>query len=152
MIRHMGAIIQAPVLLTGYDVKRCQRRVHNDHDVTLEKQPWEPPADLQKRFDEGRAFEADVFATLRGVLGAQRRRDLSEVRGKLALIDATVAAMSEGVELIMGGWLPTTRRAAAPAGRISSFCLTPTRSRWATLSDRWRRFSSTIPKPAAWAR
>ena len=39
MIRGMGPLIQAPVLLTGYDTKRCQRRVHNDYDPTLEKLP-----------------------------------------------------------------------------------------------------------------
>lgn len=50
----MSTATGRPVLLTGYDAKRCQRRVHNDHDSTLEKAPWEPSADLQKRFDEGR--------------------------------------------------------------------------------------------------
>jgi hypothetical protein len=106
MIRHVSTTIEAPVLLTGYDVKRCQRRVHNDHDPTLEKVPWEPPADLQKRFDDGRAFETDVFAALRGSLGPDRCRDLSGLFGKEALIGGTVAAMNDGVEVILGGWLP----------------------------------------------
>lgn len=95
-----------PVLLTGYDAKRCQRRVHNDHDQTLEPAPWEPSADLQKLFDSGRDFEAEVFADLEEQLPAARWRDLSDVRGKQALIDATVRAMDDDVELILGGWLP----------------------------------------------
>lgn len=105
-----------PVLLTGYDAKRCQRRVHNDHDRTLERAAWEPPAELQKLFDSGNDFEARVFAGLKERLVAPRWRDLSEVRGKRALIEATVAAMDHGVELVLGGWRLTTRSAAAPGG------------------------------------
>src|SRR3954447_2490192 len=93
-------------LLTGYDAKRCQRRVHNDHDRTLERAPWEPPADLLKRFGDGRAFEQEVLADLRGALDPARWRDLSDVRGKYAVIAATVAAMEDGVQVILGGWLP----------------------------------------------
>lgn len=93
-------------LLSGYDAKRCQRRVHNEHDPTIEKVDWEPPEDLQKRFDDGRAFEADVFARLRLALSPDRWRDISQVQGKQAAIAATVAAMDDGVELILGGWLP----------------------------------------------
>ena len=93
-------------LLTGYDAKRCQRRVHNDHDATLDTVPWEVPPDLQQRFDAGKAFEADVFAALVAAVDPVRRRDLSALSGKQRLIDATVAAMDDGVELILGGWLP----------------------------------------------
>lgn len=93
-------------LLTGYDAKRCQRRVHNDHDPTLEKVPWEVPADLQKRFDDGKAFEAEVVAAIREALPASAWCDLSGVWGKQKLIDATLAAMADGAELIIGGWLP----------------------------------------------
>ena len=42
-------------LLTGYDAKRCQRRVHNDHDATLDTVPWEVPPDLQERFAAGKS-------------------------------------------------------------------------------------------------
>jgi hypothetical protein len=94
------------VILTGYDAKRCQRRVHNEHDPTLERATWQPPEDLQKRFDDGRAFEAAIFDQLRTTLSADRWRDLSAVKGKQAAIDATLAAIDEGVELILGGWLP----------------------------------------------
>ena len=106
MMFDVGTTVELPVLLTGYEAKRCQRRVHNDHDGTLEKVPWEPTPDLQKRFDEGRAFESRVFDSLKQSLASERLRDLSEIRGKGALIDATVAAMDAGVELILGGWLP----------------------------------------------
>src|SRR3954454_23677529 len=104
-------------LLTGYDAKRCQRRVHNDHDPTLEKVPWEIPADLQNRFDDGKAFEADVFAALKDALASTRWCDLSDVRGKQHVIDATLARMYAGVDLILGGWLPddvTGGRAGRP--------------------------------------
>lgn len=98
--------MSARFLLTGYDAKRCQRRVHNEHDPTIEQVDWEPPEDLQKRFADGRAFEAAVFDRLRQSLPADRWRDLSQVQGKRAAIAATVAAMDDGVELILGGWLP----------------------------------------------
>lgn len=97
--------IQVP-LLTGYDAKRCQRRVHNEHDATIEKAPWQPPADLQKRFDDGREFETKALSALKAALTADQWRDLSSIRGKAAAIEATVAAMNDGVMVILGGWLP----------------------------------------------
>jgi predicted RecB family nuclease len=93
-------------LLTGYDARTCQRRVHNDHDATIEKVPWEPPADLQKRFDDGRAFEETVLTAMKSALAADQCRDLRPLRGKDAVIAATVAAMDEGITVILGGWLP----------------------------------------------
>jgi len=94
------------LLLTGHDAKRCARRIHNEWDPTVDKVEWEVPADLQMRFDAGIAFEAAVFAELRLALGASRCRDLSDVRGKPSVITATLEAMDEGVEVILGGWLP----------------------------------------------
>jgi hypothetical protein len=49
--------VSRPILLTGYDAKRCARRVHNDWDPSLEKVEWEVPAALQMRFDAGIEFE-----------------------------------------------------------------------------------------------
>ena len=106
MMAAVGGKVRPLPLLTGYDAKRCQRRIHNDHDATLEKVPWEVPADLQKRFDEGNAFEAAVFAVLEDQLPAERWRDLTGVWGKEANVEATAGAMASGVDLIVGGWLP----------------------------------------------
>ena len=105
-VEPVDPITSAVPLLTGYDAKRCQRRVHNDHDATLDTVPWEVPADLQQRLDAGEAFESDVFAALEAAVDPSRRRDLSPLTGKQQLIEATVAAMDGRVELIMGGWLP----------------------------------------------
>lgn len=93
------------VLLTGYAAKQCARRVHNERDPTIESVPWEVPPELQMRFDSGRAFEDAIFAKLKQALG-ERCIDLSDLRGKQACIAATVAAMDQGVEVILGGWLP----------------------------------------------
>jgi predicted RecB family nuclease len=95
-----------PILLTGYDAKRCARRVHNDWDPSLEKVEWEVPAALQMRFDAGIEFEKVIFAQLRERLGATRCVDLSELRDKQEVIAATVRAMDDGTEMILGGWLP----------------------------------------------
>jgi predicted RecB family nuclease len=104
------------VLLTAYDVRRCQRRVHLDHDPSLDRVAWEPPAELQARFDAGREHEADVLARLREVLAPSRWRDLSGYAGRQATMDATVLAMAEGVEVVIGGWLPDDE-AGARSGR-----------------------------------
>jgi len=95
-----------PILLTGYTAKHCARRVHNEFDPTIETVEWDVPPELQMRFDAGNAFEAEVFGQLRAVLPAERWVDLTGVQGKQAAIDATVAAMDDGVEVILGGWLP----------------------------------------------
>ncbi|MGH3480774.1 MAG: hypothetical protein ACRDQD_28580, partial [Nocardioidaceae bacterium] len=93
------------VLLTGYAAKQCARRVDNEWDPTIESVPWEVPPELQMRFDSGRDFEDEIFAKLKQGLG-ERCTDLSDLRGKQACIDATVGAMDQGVEVILGGWLP----------------------------------------------
>ena len=91
--------------LTGYDTKRCQRRVHNDHDPTSNRCPGSRRLTC-RHAGEGRAFEADIFATLRQALPPERWRNLSGLPGREAVVDATVAAMDERVELILGGRLP----------------------------------------------
>jgi predicted RecB family nuclease len=96
----------SPILLTGYSAKQCARRVHNEFDPTIEKVEWEVPPELQMRFDAGIAFEAEVFARLKEALPAGSWVDVSDVFGKQAQIDATLAAMDAGVEVILGGWLP----------------------------------------------
>src|SRR5689334_14689293 len=95
-----------PILLTGYDAKRCARRVHNEWDPSIEKVEWEVPASLQMRFDAGIAFEVTVFNELKSSLAESRYVDLSDVRGKAKAIAATVQAMDDDVEVILGGWLP----------------------------------------------
>ncbi len=103
----MGAGASAvDVLLTGYDAKRCARRIHNEWDPAVEKVAWEVPPELQMRFDTGIAFEAAIFEEFKSALGPSRHVDLSEVRGKASAIAATVQAMEDGVEVILGGWLP----------------------------------------------
>lgn len=67
------------VLLTGYDAKRCARRIHNEWDPSVDKVEWEVPATLQLRFDAGADFEAAVFDELKAALGEARHVDLSDV-------------------------------------------------------------------------
>ena len=92
-------------LLGGTDVKRCVRRIHNEHDPTIPKAPWEPSPELQLRFDRGNEFEDQVFAGLVELLGPGRVLDLSTLQGKDAVIAATHEAMADGIEVILGGWL-----------------------------------------------
>lgn len=94
------------ILLTGYDAKRCARRIHNEWNPTVEAAPWEAPPELQLRFDAGREFEDEVVAELKDALGPERYVDLRDRRGKQSTIDATVAAMDAGAAVIIGGWLP----------------------------------------------
>ena len=102
----LPAMNRSAILLTGYTAKQCARRVHNEFDPTIETVEWEVPPTLQMRFDAGNVFEAEVFAWLRDVLPASSCLDVSDVRGKQAAIRATVRAMDDGVQVILGGWLP----------------------------------------------
>jgi predicted RecB family nuclease len=95
-----------PLLLSGYDAKRCARRVHNDFDETLRQPEWVVSDTLQARFDAGTDFEARTV----GLIGAEmgdRGLDLGEyAKSKAGHVAATVAAMEDGVEMIIGGRLP----------------------------------------------
>ena len=97
---------ELPILLTGYAAKQCARRVHNEWDPTVEVEAWDPPPELAMRLAAGIAFESEVFAAIREILGPDRCLDLSDVRGRSHAIESTVAAMDAGVEVILGGWLP----------------------------------------------
>lgn len=93
------------VMLTGYDAKRCARRVHNDWDPTIEKVAWDVPPTLQMRFDAGRAYENEVLARLVAAL-PEPPFDFRLRRDKQEAIDATLVAMDTGASVILGGWLP----------------------------------------------
>ncbi|KRA37918.1 MULTISPECIES: TM0106 family RecB-like putative nuclease [unclassified Nocardioides] len=95
-----------PILLSGYDAKRCARRIHNEWDPTIDKTEWVIPAGLQMRFDAGIAFETAVFTELKAALTEHRYVDLAGVRGKANAIAATVDAIERQVDVIIGGWLP----------------------------------------------
>lgn len=99
-----------PILLSGYAAKQCARRVHNEWDPTIDTVAAEPTPELQMLFDAGRAFEVEAFGRIRHVLGPGRFKDLSDVHGRKSLIDATLAAMDAGAEMILGGWLPDDPR------------------------------------------
>lgn len=97
------------LLLSGYDVKRCARRVHNDHDPDLNApdHSWSP--DFQARIDAGLMFESAVFMQLSDALGSSRCHRIPESSGdrdRVETIRATLAAMEAGIELIVGGQLP----------------------------------------------
>lgn len=94
-----------PVLLTAYDAKRCARRVHNEWDQTIPTARWDPPAELQARFDAGKEHEQRIFAALRAALG-ERCVDLTDARGSAARVALTQGAMATGAEVILGGQLP----------------------------------------------
>lgn len=94
------------ILLTGYDAKRCARRVHNERDPSVEQVEWEVPADLQMRFDVGKEFESAIFDELKTCLGPERCVDLRDHAGKQARVAATVRAMGDETEVILDGWLP----------------------------------------------
>ena len=57
-------------LLGAYAAKTCARRIHNDFDATIPKVEWEPSAEMQRLFDEGVVFEADVLTALADGLGS----------------------------------------------------------------------------------
>ena len=93
-----------PILLGGYDAKRCAVRVHHDNNRLVPKTDWVPTPEERARMDAGNSFEADVFAALRA-LHPQAVLIDPGLRGSEA-VAATLGAMDTEAPLILGGWLP----------------------------------------------
>ncbi|HUP70356.1 MAG TPA: ribonuclease H-like domain-containing protein [Acidimicrobiales bacterium] len=87
----------------GYVAKRCPLRVEFDLIPPVEA-PLPESVMARARMDEGVAFEAAVFADLCATNPAALHLD-DGVPGDVRLA-ATVQAMADGVELILGGRLP----------------------------------------------
>ena len=94
-----------PILLSGYAAKSCARATHNRYDATIPEQPAETPADLQKLFDLGNTHEDKIFT-----YWLDKGGDVVDLRGldehKAEHITATIAAMTTGRAVILGGRLP----------------------------------------------
>lgn len=84
----------------GYVAKRCPVRAQNDTLQPAERVPV--GSFLQRLFDRGNAFEAEVFQPLlaQGALLIGPREDA-------AWTEATMRAMTDRVPVILGGQLPT---------------------------------------------
>ncbi len=111
------AEVRGPILLGGYAAKQCPVRVQNDYLPLVPRLKWDPSPEDQARLDAGKAFEADVFKDLAAI-----NRGAVVVEDGLRRADAiarTVRAMDSAAPLILGGWLPETSTAAAPASRTS---------------------------------
>ena len=95
-------------LLGAYAAKTCARRIHNDFDATIPKVEWEPSAEMQRLFDEGVVFEADVLAALADLLGRKFVR-IEPHLSRAESVRLTLQAMSNEALLISSGWLPDDR-------------------------------------------
>ena len=97
-----------PVLLSGYAAKSCARATHNRYDDTVPEQPTEVSDALQNLFDRGNTHEEQVFtdwlATGHEVVDLGHLGD-----DKRAHITATVAALTAGTAVVLGGRLPDDR-------------------------------------------
>jgi predicted RecB family nuclease len=99
------------VVLGGYPAKRCARAVHNDFSPSSPPRPPVDPA-TQRLFGDGVAFEAAVNERLAGADGALL---LSDADGWEANEAATLAAMRDGVPVVVNGRLPRVgARVGAP--------------------------------------
>jgi predicted RecB family nuclease len=121
--------MSSAVLLNGYSAKQCARRVHNEWDKTIDTVLREIPADLEARFAGGREFEDAVFARVQEVLGPARCANLARA-SKQASIEATLAAMCEGAEVILSGCLPDD----LPGGRTGK---PDVLLRWGKVDSTW---------------
>ena len=90
-----------PILLGGYDSKRCPVRVHNDHSPLVPTLVWQPSRAEQQRLDAGVRFEAEMFALLLALHPGAILIDPGP-----GAIAATLAAMDAAAPLVLGGWLP----------------------------------------------
>ncbi len=98
---------EGPILLSAYAARRCPRRTHNDFDrtIALGSESLELSASAQERIDSGKEFELDIVAEIMQI----HRESVVEIGadlGRSAAICATEGAMSLGVPIIVGGWLP----------------------------------------------
>jgi predicted RecB family nuclease len=95
------------ILLGAYAADRCPRRVHNDFDRTIQlpSEPFIVSATAQERIEAGRDFEAQIKALLISLHGSDVLDIGPQISSETA-IRATAAAMSRGVRIILGGWLP----------------------------------------------
>jgi predicted RecB family nuclease len=92
-------------VLGSYAAKTCARAIHNQFDVTITAPPFETPPELQRRFDSGIEHEALVFdAWTSARPSVVKLLDLEAE--KSAHIAATVEAMTNGANVILGGRLP----------------------------------------------
>ena len=66
---------------------------------------WEPPPDLQSRWAAGNDFESRVMTRLMKCLGRQAA-DLRHQGSAGERVQATLAAMTDGTPMILGGRLP----------------------------------------------
>lgn len=94
-----------PLLLGGYAAKRCARRIHNEWDPAIEANLLPVPAEVEARFAAGRDFEVSVRRELAATLG-ERCLILDEGTKRDEALAVTVRAMDDGVDVIVGGWLP----------------------------------------------
>ncbi len=104
----VGACAGQPVLLTAYAARSCPRKTHNTFERALGPVPQlRPPTEWAYRFEQGNVFEAGVFHAFVDALGS-RCVDLtpSTPISMPEHVRATLAAMTAGVEVILGGWLP----------------------------------------------
>jgi hypothetical protein len=85
---------QKPILLGGYAAKRCPVRIHNDFSPVVPAPEWVPSAELQALLDDGRQFEAEVFAELMAV-HLVLRMAVPMVYKLVALMDDSMVVVKE---------------------------------------------------------
>ncbi len=109
------------VLLDAYAARSCPVKTHNSYDRTVPSLPslrerTVPDEALAELFEGGQDFEVSVVAQLAASFGGSSVDLRDHLRGAAAAA-ACLAAMSEGVAVIVGGLLPLDRaghRSGAP--------------------------------------
>lgn len=101
-LRYLRLDVSAVPHQGGYIAKQCPVVAHFRYDPTNTATEVPHPEAVQRRFEAGRLFEAEIFAELRAAHPTALMLD-PDLRD---LIGPTVAAMRDGVALILGGQLP----------------------------------------------
>lgn len=113
------------VTISAYVAKQCPARAQFRHHPDTRDLPLPEPGPVQQMIiDDGVEFERHVVEMIRTEYEPGRVRFVDEldgadeagwVRQRDEVIAATVRAMEDGVELIVGGWLPSVgRRSGRP--------------------------------------
>lgn len=94
------------VRLGGYPAKQCARLIHNQYVPGLAA-PAPPPPELLARFEAGVVFERRVVDEIRARYGdSERLVLLADCADRDENRRRTVAAMTAGADMIVGGSLP----------------------------------------------
>jgi predicted RecB family nuclease len=146
------------ILLPAYAARSCPVKTHNAFNQTISHPVWEPDESLAELFDGGARFEQEILDRLVASFGGSVT-DLRVVGDtpSAARADACLRAMQNGIDVIVGGWLPIDvvgHRVGCPDLLVRGADRYDGTSRYHPVEVKWhkiieRRGPARSPQPAS---